>query len=87
LFTGIDNPDKVAQRLGLYNKILKRHIHATQLLSDAQPGLEDALRQRAEDVWGEGVFPASAMNFTKPVRDFFYGWDVMSEAQDIISKS
>ncbi|RGP78781.1 hypothetical protein FLONG3_2979 [Fusarium longipes] len=87
LFTGIDNSKDVTRMLTMYNDILKRRIHATQLLSDAQPGLEDVLRQRAEDVWGQGVFPASAMNFTKPVRDFFYGWDVMSEARDIISRN
>ncbi|KAH7191807.1 uncharacterized protein B0J16DRAFT_331792 [Fusarium flagelliforme] len=87
LFKKITNPEDVTRRLELYDKILKRRIQATQLLSDAQPGLASILRQRAEDIYGDGIFPASAMNFTKPVRDFFYGWDVMKEAEKVISSS
>jgi hypothetical protein len=69
----------------LYNDILKRRIHVTQLLSDAQPGVAGEFRQRADDIWGEGLFSVTAMNFTKPVMDFFYGWDVTKEANDIMA--
>ncbi|KAM0345603.1 hypothetical protein ACHAPU_006256 [Fusarium lateritium] len=87
LFTDIKEPAQVPERLGLYNDILKRRIHATQLLSDAQPGVASGFRKRAEDIWGEGMFSQSAMNFTKPIRDFFYGWDVRREARDIIIRN
>ncbi|KAG5753035.1 hypothetical protein H9Q70_004340 [Fusarium xylarioides] len=67
LFKHMQGPEMVAERLGLYNDILKRRIHVTQLLSDAQPGISSILRKRAEDIWGEGIFPPEAMNFTKPI--------------------
>ncbi|KAF5664286.1 salicylate 1-monooxygenase [Fusarium heterosporum] len=84
LFNDTKDPSQVPERLGLYNSILKRRIHATQLLSDAQPGVASDFRQRAEDIWGEGMFPGTTMNFTKPIRDFFYGWDVKKEAEGVI---
>ncbi|KAF6523317.1 hypothetical protein HZS61_011816 [Fusarium oxysporum f. sp. conglutinans] len=87
LFKDMQSPEKVAERLGLYNDILKRRIHVTQLLSDAQPGISSVLRKRAEDIWGEGIFPPEAMNFTKPIRDFFYAWDVMKEAEKILARA
>ncbi|KAJ9426107.1 FAD-dependent monooxygenase OpS4 [Fusarium oxysporum] len=87
LFKDMQSPEKVAERLGLYNDILKRRIHVTQLLSDAQPGISSILRKRAEDIWGEGIFPPEAMNFTKPIRDFFYAWDVMKEAEKISARA
>ncbi|ENH71778.1 3-hydroxybenzoate 6-hydroxylase [Fusarium oxysporum f. sp. cubense race 1] len=87
LFKDMRSPEKVAERLGLYNDILKRRIHVTQLLSDAQPGISSVLRKRAEDIWGEGIFPPEAMNFTKPIRDFFYAWDVMKEAEKILARA
>ncbi|KAF4440932.1 hypothetical protein F53441_12151 [Fusarium austroafricanum] len=86
LFTNVRDPNQVAERLRLYDDILKPRIHATQLLSDATPGLSGSLRKRAEDVWGEGMFPPEAMNFTKPVRDFFYGWDVKKVADDVLAQ-
>ncbi|KAF5534568.1 6-hydroxynicotinate 3-monooxygenase, partial [Fusarium phyllophilum] len=85
LFKDIHHPESVADRLGLYNDFLKRRIHVTQLLSDAQPGLSSILRQRAEDVWGDGIFPPEAMNFTKPIQDFFYAWDVIEEAENVLA--
>ncbi|KAF5536662.1 3-hydroxybenzoate 6-hydroxylase [Fusarium mexicanum] len=87
LFKDVQRPEKVTERLGLYNDILKRRIHVTQLLSDAQPGISSILRQRAEDIWGEGIFPPEAMNFTKPIRDFFYAWDVMEEAEKVLAST
>ncbi|EMT67927.1 hypothetical protein NOF04DRAFT_19521 [Fusarium oxysporum II5] len=85
LFKDVQNPKKIAERLDLYNNILKRRIHVTQLLSDAQPGISSILRKRAEDIWGEDIFPPEAMNFTKPIRDFFYAWDVMEEAERVLA--
>ncbi|GKU06751.1 unnamed protein product [Fusarium langsethiae] len=82
LFKDLQTPEQVPERLGLYNGILKRRIHVTQLLSDAQPGVSSVLRKQAEDIWGEGIFPPEAMNFTKPIRDFFYAWDIMEEAEN-----
>ncbi|KAF5591750.1 3-hydroxybenzoate 6-hydroxylase [Fusarium pseudocircinatum] len=87
LFKDIQNPEKVAERLSLYNDILKCRIHVTQLLSDAQPGISSVLRKRAEEIWGEGIFPPEAMNFTKPIRDFFYIWNVMEEAENVLARS
>ncbi|KAF4990928.1 hypothetical protein FGRMN_8166 [Fusarium graminum] len=86
-FTDIKDPVQVPDRLRLYNNVLKRRIHATQLLSDAQPGVVSNFRQRAEDIWGEGIFAETAMNFTKPIRDFFYGWDVKAEAKDVVMRN
>ncbi|KAF5568670.1 3-hydroxybenzoate 6-hydroxylase [Fusarium napiforme] len=86
IFKDMQSPEMVAERLSLYNDILKRRIHVTQLLSDAQPGISSVLRKRAEDIWGEGIFPPEAMNFTKPIRDFFYAWDVMEEAEKILER-
>jgi hypothetical protein len=85
LFTNIQDPAQVPERLGLYNDILKRRIHVTQLLSDAQPGVASEFRQRADNIWGEGLFSVTAMNFTKPVMDFFYGWDVTKDVKDVMA--
>lgn len=82
----MQNPERVPERLELYNGILKRRIHVTQLLSDAQPGISSDLRKRADDIWGEGIFPSDAMNFTKPIRDFFYTWDIMKEAENELAR-
>ncbi|KAM0237819.1 hypothetical protein ACHAP5_008888 [Fusarium lateritium] len=85
LFSNTQDPAQVTERLELYNDILKRRIHVTQLLSDAQPGVPGEFRQRADDIWGEGLFSVTDMNFTKPVMDFFYRWDVKKEAKDVIA--
>ncbi|KAG4259807.1 hypothetical protein FPRO03_12457 [Fusarium proliferatum] len=87
LFKDMQDSEQIAERLGLYNDILKRRIHVTQLLSDAQPGISSVLRQRAEDIWGEGIFPPDAMNFTRPIRDFFYSYDVMEEAEKVLTRA
>ncbi|KAF4960858.1 hypothetical protein FGADI_691 [Fusarium gaditjirri] len=87
LFEDTQDSEQVAERLGLYDNILKRRIHVTQLLSDAQPGISSVLRKRAEDIWGEGIFPPDAMNFTKPIRNFFYAWDVMQEADKVLESA
>ncbi|KAI1067015.1 hypothetical protein LB506_003906 [Fusarium annulatum] len=87
LFKDMQDSEQIAERLGLYNDILKRRIHVTQLLSDAQPGISSVLRQRAEDIWGEGIFPPDAMNFTRPIRDFFYSYDVMEEAGKVLTRT
>jgi 2-polyprenyl-6-methoxyphenol hydroxylase-like FAD-dependent oxidoreductase len=87
IFKDMQDPEKVAERLSLYNDILKRRIHVTQLLSDAQPGISSVLRKRAENIWGESIFPPEAMNFTKPIRDFFYAWDVMKEAENVLARA
>ncbi|KAH7250359.1 uncharacterized protein BKA55DRAFT_569268 [Fusarium redolens] len=87
LFKDVQNPEQVPERLGLHNDILKRCIHVTQLLSDAQPGISSVLRKRAEDIWGEEIFPPEAMNFTKPIRGFFYAWDVMNEAESVLARA
>ncbi|KLP10120.1 Uncharacterized protein LW94_9233 [Fusarium fujikuroi] len=87
LFKDMQDSEQIAERLGLYNDILKRRIHVTQLLSDAQPGISSVLRQRAEDIWGEGIFPPDAMNFTRPIRDFFYSYDVMEEAEKVLARA
>ncbi|KAH6949308.1 hypothetical protein DER45DRAFT_581078 [Fusarium avenaceum] len=85
LFTSVQDAAQVPGRLGLYNDILKRRIHVTQLLSDAQPGVAGEFRQRADDIWGEGLFSVTDMNFTKPVMDFFYAWDVKKEAEGVLA--
>ncbi|KAF4335522.1 3-hydroxybenzoate 6-hydroxylase [Fusarium beomiforme] len=85
LFMDCQNPDQVPERLSIYNAILKRRIHVTQLLSDAQPGISSVLRKQAENIWGEGIFPPEAMNFTKPIRDFFYAWDVKQQAKTVLA--
>jgi salicylate hydroxylase len=87
LFKDMQNPEQVPERLDLYNGILKRRIQVTQLLSDAQPGISSVLRKQAEDIWGEGIFPPEAMNYTKPIRDFFYAWDVMEEAENNLARA
>lgn len=85
MFASVQDATKVPGRLGLYNDILKRRIHVTQLLSDAQPGVAGEFRQRADDIWGEGLFSVADMNFTKPVMDFFYAWDVKKEAEGVLA--
>ncbi|KAI0167936.1 hypothetical protein BJ166DRAFT_244034 [Pestalotiopsis sp. NC0098] len=71
--------DIVGARLALFEDVLKDHIHAVQLLSDSIPGTRDEFRQRAEEICGDCLFGHEAMNFTAPVREFFYGYDVRKE--------
>lgn len=84
LFTDIADSAQVADRLRVYNDLLKRRIHVTQLLSDATPGLPGELRERAEKVWDSEIFPVTAMNFSKPVRDFFYSYDIHAETSNFL---
>ncbi|ORY69705.1 uncharacterized protein BCR38DRAFT_480877 [Pseudomassariella vexata] len=79
LFKGVTDPNLVASRLELYGKVLKKHIHVNQYLGDTVPGFHDHYRQKAEEVWGDGLFPYTAYNFTAPVRQFFYSYDVRHE--------
>ncbi|KAI1879597.1 hypothetical protein JX265_002551 [Neoarthrinium moseri] len=79
LFDGVAESSQVAPRLQLYSRLLKKHIHVIQHLSDTIPGTRDEYRQRAEELCDEGLFHHSAMNFTVPVQDFFYGFDVRKE--------
>ncbi|KAH8889261.1 FAD/NAD(P)-binding domain-containing protein [Thozetella sp. PMI_491] len=86
LFSGAETPDEIRSRLDDYEKLMKRYIHVTQLLSDAISGVQgDPYRKKAEEVWGEEMFPATSMNFSKPVRDFFYSRDVPGEAKKLRS--
>ncbi|KAK9781957.1 hypothetical protein SCAR479_01828 [Seiridium cardinale] len=76
LFGGVVDLAEVAPRLELFSKLLKNHIHVTQYLSDTIPGTKDEYRQKAEEICGKHLFSHEAMNFTRPVQDFFYSYDV-----------
>ncbi|ETS80616.1 hypothetical protein PFICI_08145 [Pestalotiopsis fici W106-1] len=87
LFTGRDGGSgsgsssgvDVSARLELFEDVLKRRIHAVQFLSDSIPGTRDEARQRAEEICGDDLFDHEAMNFTEPVRKFFYSYDIRKE--------
>lgn len=71
--------DDVKARLELFEDVLKQRIHAVQFLSDSIPGTRDEARLRAEEICGDDLFGHEAMNFTEPVRQFFYSYDVRKE--------
>lgn len=58
-----------------------KHVQLVQLLSNAQLlGVNDA-RRRAEEIHGPGLFDATAMPQSKPVRDFFWKYNVFEEVE------
>lgn len=79
LFNGVTDPTEVKPRLELFSKLLKKHIHIIQNLSDTIPGTRDEYRQRAEQLCGDELFSHEAMNFTAPVQEFFYSYDIRKE--------
>ncbi|KAI1261187.1 hypothetical protein F5Y18DRAFT_431492 [Xylariaceae sp. FL1019] len=79
LFQDVSDATQVPSRLELFSKLMKPRIHITQHLSDSIPGTRDEYRQMAEELCGEELFPCTAMNFTAPVQDFFYSYDVRNE--------
>lgn len=76
LFNKVTNSLEVDMRLNLYSKLLKKHIHITQHLSDTIPGTRDYYRQRAEELCGDELYSHESMNFSAPVQEFFYSYDV-----------
>ncbi|KAK8090013.1 hypothetical protein PG997_004974 [Apiospora hydei] len=53
-----------------------------QYLSDTIPGLYDEYRQKAEELWGDGLYPYEAYGFSAPVRQFLYSYDVRAEIEE-----
>lgn len=85
LFNGVRCPGRVGPRLGLYTQVLKKHIHMVQYLSNALPGPADENRRKAEELWGEGLYSAEEFSFSKPVREFFYRYDVQAEMDEAMT--
>lgn len=81
LFSGVADGVEVGPRLELYNELLARHIHVVQHLSDTIPGTRDRYRRKAEELCGRELFSHESMNFTAPVQDFFYSYDVREEVR------
>ncbi|KAI0145397.1 hypothetical protein GGR57DRAFT_494578 [Xylariaceae sp. FL1272] len=79
LFNDVSDTSQVSSRLELFSRLLKPHIHVTQHLSDSIAGTRAEYRLKAEELYGEELFLYTAMNFTAPVQDFFYSYDVREE--------
>lgn len=86
LFNGVHSRESVGPRLGLYTKVLKKHIHMVQYLSNALPEGGDENRRKAEELWGEGLYPRGEYGFSKPVREFFYHYDVQAEMEKAMAE-
>ncbi|KAH8199654.1 hypothetical protein TruAng_006184 [Truncatella angustata] len=79
LLEGLTNSADVPSRLELYSDLLKNHIHVVQNLSETIPGTRDEYRRKAEELCGDELFGHQAMNFSTPVQEFFYSYDVCKE--------
>lgn len=81
---------EVPQRLEQYNKLMSPRGQTVQLLSESMPGLNGAPRKLAEKVWEDGghgkLFPYDARYVSEPIRDFFFGYDVKSEAEKCVQE-
>ncbi|KAK7923095.1 hypothetical protein PG985_007166 [Apiospora marii] len=87
LFRGVSGKDLVAGRLKVYSSVMKKHIHVVQHLSDTIPGMYDEYRQKAEELWGDGLYPCEAYGFSAPVRQFLYSYDVRAEIEEGMRKA
>lgn len=87
LFKGVETPELVDSRLALYEKILKKHVHIVQLLSDSFPTKRDTFRIQAEELWGPGLPPVEAAGFSPPFQRFFYGYDVRAEVKKAMGEN
>ncbi|KAK6865117.1 hypothetical protein PG995_001645 [Apiospora arundinis] len=90
LFRGVCCKDLVPARLKVYSDVLKTHMHIVQHLSDTIPGMYDEYRQKAEELWGgggDGLYPREAYNFSAPVRQFLYSYDVRAEIEEGMRKA
>ncbi|KAI0128942.1 hypothetical protein BJ170DRAFT_701641 [Xylariales sp. AK1849] len=81
LFKEVADTNQVGSRLKLYSNLLKKHIHVNQYLGDTIPGTRDEYRQKAEELYGQSLFDHEAMNFTAPVQQFFYSYNVRDEVR------
>ncbi|KAK8125687.1 uncharacterized protein PG998_001446 [Apiospora kogelbergensis] len=89
LFSGVGCKNLVQARLEVYSDVLKTHMHIVQHLSDTIPGMYDEYRQKAEELWGgdDGLYPREAYNFSAPVRQFLYSYDVRAEIEQGMRKA
>ncbi|KAK8048639.1 hypothetical protein PG994_010369 [Apiospora phragmitis] len=87
LFRGVGGKDLVPGRLKVYGNVMKKHIHIVQHLSDTIPGMYDEYRQKAEELWGDGLYPCEAYGFSAPVRQFLYSYDVRAEIEEGMRKA
>jgi hypothetical protein len=80
LFKGVEAAE-VEDRLRLYNDVMLDHVQVVHLLSDAPPFAESEFRERAAKVSKRPIFPSMTPQFTRPIQDFFYGYDAFEEAR------
>ncbi|CAG9981747.1 unnamed protein product [Clonostachys byssicola] len=87
LFSGVTAASQVPKRMSMYNALMKKRLNTAHLLSDATPGvLDDKYREQAKALWEGDIYPHTAMNFSKPIRDFFYLYDVHTEAKAFLAE-
>ncbi|KAK6413631.1 hypothetical protein LTR81_012424 [Elasticomyces elasticus] len=89
LFSNWSTEDSIEKRLALFNQLrLPRNV-VTQLCSNAMFYMiasgdvdeGDAFMAALRRYWDGPLLPLSSKSWSKPIRDFFYGYDAFAEAE------
>lgn len=89
LFSNLKSKDEVIERVKWYDEMMGKHIRIIQLLSDSMLGVENDAREKLEELMGDDTTvlpPVGAMQFSKPVRDFIWPYDVIREAKKFVER-
>ena len=89
LFSNLRSKDEVKERVKWYDEMMGKHIRTIQLLSDSMLGVENDAREKLEALMGDDkttLPPFGSMQFSKPVRDFIWPYDVIGEATKFVER-
>ena len=86
IFAGA-SPEQVTERAVLYNDFMHPHVLTIQLWSDWVPAMgRNEIRQRLEEVSMKPLPPMDAGEFSQPVQDYLYDYNVIKEVQEFLSR-
>ena len=82
------SPDQAIEKAELYNQFMHPHVLTIQLWSDWTPAMgNNEIRQRLEKVSKKPLPPMDATEFSQPVQNYLYDYNVIKDVEEFLSKS
>jgi salicylate hydroxylase len=85
-FRDIQSGEQVESRLRQYDELLRPHCALVQFASNSGHVDHDALSEERLRKHYSGPLPGGGMPFSKKFRDFFYGYNILEEAENYIKE-
>ena len=87
IFAKVDS-GQVVQKAELYNSFVHPHILTIQLWSDWFPAMgNNEIRQKLEKLSKKSLPPMDASEFSRPVQDYLYDYNVIEEVKAFLEQS